>query len=254
MKAEHSSPLVSEHAYGSDPRQRLDLFLPAKAEPARLLLFVHGGGWRGGSKEFYGALGETLVRFGFAVMLPNHRLAPQAPYRQQLEDVADALRWTLDYAGERVKQDGLILGGHSSGAHLASLLALQPAARRRAGIERTQIRAVVAISGVYDLLPYRFLAGDYLASVFGREEEQYRQASPRTYVGHGTPPFFLAYAEHDLPGLGEQAEGMAHTIQAQGGKARLVRVPGRDHTSILAGVRSMFDPLAVQLATFFAGL
>jgi acetyl esterase/lipase len=238
-------------AYGRDPRQVLDLYLPDSSAP-RLLVFVHGGGWRGGDKRQYSALGELLAGFGYAVALPNHRLAPQHPFPAQAEDIAAALACVLRYAPESgIQPRGILLGGHSSGAHLAALLAVHPDLID--GIPPCDIGGVIGISGVYDLTAYA-AASDYLAPVFGADPAAWADASPVRHVGAGVPPFFLAFAEHDVPGAGEQAEAMAQALRRHGGFARVTAVPGRDHISILAGVRSLLDPLALGLAMFLRQL
>jgi acetyl esterase/lipase len=239
-------------AYGSAPRQTLDLFLPERAHP-RLFVFIHGGGWRGGDKEHYRALGELLSNFGYAVALPNHRLAPQHPYPAAAEDVAQALQWVLRYAAESgIRRDGIFLAGHSSGAHLAALLALHPRFLPAAGVGRASLAGVVGISGVYSLDPYAGATPvvDYLEPVFGADPAVWSDASPARWAHGDMPPFFLAYAEHDYPGADAQAAAMAEAVEHAGGAAHVVAVPGRDHVTILTGVRSALDPLAVGLALF----
>ncbi|HWG37353.1 MAG TPA: alpha/beta hydrolase [Terriglobales bacterium] len=242
--------LLEDLAYGTHPRQVLDLFLPERPHP-RLFVFIHGGGWRGGDKRKYRALGELLSGFGYAVALPNHRLAPEHPFPAAAEDVAAAIACVHRYSGESgVRREGMFLGGHSSGAHLAALLAVQPSLLPGL-LPEAEIAGVIAISGVYDLGAYED-AGEYLEPVFGADCSRWAEASPITFVenGRGLPPFFLAHAEFDYPGAGEQAERMAARVEAAGGDAQVVYVPGRDHVTILSGVQSLLDPLALGLALF----
>lgn len=238
--------LLADLAYGRDPRQVLDLFLPDKAKP-RLFVFVHGGGWRGGDKAHYRALGELLSGFGYAVALPNHRLAPEHPHPAAAEDVAAAIDCVLRYSPESgIRAAGMYLGGHSSGAHLAALLAVHPRFRRQ-----DPPAGVICISGVYDLTSYAEAAG-YLRPVFGEDPAVWADASPIEHVvpGSSVPPFFMAHAERDIPGAAEQAARMAAAVRAAGGSAQVTEVPGRDHVTILTGVQSIFDPLALGLAMF----
>lgn len=240
--------------YGPDERHRLDLFLPDQS-PAPLFFFVHGGGWRGGDKEHYRPLGELLVNFGYAVALPHHRLAPSAQHPAPVRDIAQALAFVLASAEEAgIERDGVCLAGHSSGGHLVSLLALHPRFLEEAGLSSRLISGVVSISGVYDLLQYRALASDYLSTAFGEEAAVYRDASPLHHARPGAPPFLLAYAEHDYPGADLQARLMGEALDDQGVTTQVLSVPGRDHVSILAGIRSLFDPMAVGLAMFLRTL
>ncbi|MGH9476254.1 MAG: alpha/beta hydrolase [Terriglobales bacterium] len=240
--------LLADMAYGEHPRQRLDLFLPEKLSP-RLLLFVHAGGWTGGDKAHYHALGELLCGFGYAVALPNHRLAPEYRYPAAIEDVAAATAFMLRTSQESgIRSDGILLGGHSSGGHLAALLAVHPRYQPEG-----DVAGVICVSGVYDLAPYYEVEG-YLGPVFGPDHEVWDEASPLRHLAPGAPPFFLAYAEHDYPGAAEQAETMAEGLRRCGGHANVTRVPGRNHVTILTGVQSMFDPLAIGLAMFLRGV
>lgn len=239
--------LLSDLAYGSDPRQVLDLFLPERPSP-RLFVFIHGGGWRGGDKEQYRALGELLANFGYAVALPNHRLAPQHPYPAAAEDVAAAIACVQRYSPESgIRADGMFIGGHSSGGHLATLLAVHPRF-----LPHAEIAGVISISGIYDLAAYAAHgeAADYLGAVFGANPATWADASPRRHLRPGLPPFFLAYAEFDYPGAGDQATAFGDAVEKAGGNAQVTAVPGRNHVTILTGVQSILDPLAVGLAMF----
>ena len=63
-------------AYGSDPRQRFDLFLPEG--PAKgLAVYIHGGYWRAFAKDDCSHLASGMLARGFSVALPSYRLAPQ---------------------------------------------------------------------------------------------------------------------------------------------------------------------------------
>lgn len=247
--------VLTDMPYGPDERHRLDLYLPERATPAPLFFFVHGGGWRGGDKSRYKPLAEVLVNFGYAVAAPNHRLAPQDVHPAHIEDVAAALGFLRRSAGEsNIRMDRVCLAGHSSGGHLVSLLALHPGYLQSAGVGFHQIGGVISISGVYDLTSFGNLGASYLGQAFGPETHSYSDASPIFHVRPGTPPFFLAYAEHDYPGAKEQAEHFAAALKKHGGSAKVLRVEGRDHVSILSGVRSMFDPLAIGLGMFMRSI
>ena len=241
---------LSDLAYGDDHRQRLDLYLPERSDP-RLFVFIHGGGWRGGSKDEYRALGELLVQFGYAVALPNHRLAPQHPYPAAAEDIAAALGWLCRSAPESgIRTQGIILAGHSSGAHLAALVALHPRLRALAGLAPSAFAGVIGISGIYDIEASAAASPEYLGPVFGDAPGTWADASPLRHARAGAAPFLLAHAEFDYPGAAGQAAAMAQALDRAGGAADVVAVPGRDHVTILSGVRSLFDPLAMRMAIF----
>lgn len=125
-----SAKVLRNLAYGSDPLQRLDVYLPAKPEQAPVIFMVHGGAWRLGDKQAPAVVANKVARWlpkGFILVSSNYRLLPAAAPLQQAEDVAQALAFAQQQAagwgGDPAK---FILLGHSAGAHLVSLLAAKP--------------------------------------------------------------------------------------------------------------------------------
>lgn len=112
--------------YGSDPQQRLDVYLPNQPQHAPLLVMVHGGAWRIGDKASSTVVENKLARWrpmGFIFVSLNYRLLPAAAPLQQAEDVAKALAYVQQQAASWGGDPSqLIVLGHSAGAHLVSLL------------------------------------------------------------------------------------------------------------------------------------
>ncbi len=155
--------LVADLAYGDNPRQKLDLYLPLKGDgPKPVVLFFYGGNWDSGSKADYLFLGEALASRGFVVAIADYRIYPEVKYPDFLEDGAAAARWTLahiaQYGGDPAR---VSLMGHSAGAYNAMMLALDP---EWLGPERARIRSVVGLAGPYDFLP---LTDPTLQIIFG---------------------------------------------------------------------------------------
>lgn len=122
--------LLRDIAYGSDERQRLDVYAPKGVRGAPVIFMVHGGAWRIGDKSARGVAGTKAAHWnkqGFIVVSVNYRMLPEADVATQAADVKKALALAQDKAdswgGERRK---FILMGHSAGAHLVSLLASAP--------------------------------------------------------------------------------------------------------------------------------
>jgi acetyl esterase/lipase len=111
-------------AYGPDPRQKLDVYLPKQMSPnAKVVIFFYGGSWREGSKADYRFVAQALTSRGFIVVLPDYRLYPQVTFPAFVEDGASAVRWVRDnisnFGGDT---NQLYLMGHSAGSHIAALL------------------------------------------------------------------------------------------------------------------------------------
>lgn len=117
-------------AYGTDPAQRLDVYLPPHARNAPILIMVHGGAWMIGDKANTGSIENKLKHWlaqGWIVVSVNYRMLPNAMAYEQAQDVAEAVQWAQsygeDWGGDPKK---IILMGHSAGAHLVALISSKP--------------------------------------------------------------------------------------------------------------------------------
>lgn len=118
-----SRPL--EIAYGDHPRQTLDLYLPVdQDQPLSVLFMIHGGGYIFGSKTMLAPYAEYFVGLGYAVIVPNYRLAPDEPYPIPLQDLFCALAWTYREASTYgLDRTRVSLIGESAGGNAAAMLA-----------------------------------------------------------------------------------------------------------------------------------
>jgi acetyl esterase/lipase len=207
-------------------KHKLDLYLPREKKDFPVLVFLHGGSWRAGDRSLYKALGDRLARAGIGVAIPSYRLMPQNPHPAQIEDVAAAFAWVV----RNVAQDGgdvsrIYLSGHSAGAHLAALLALDEKYLAEFGLSRKSIRGVVAMSGIYDvdkLDVFLVAPGDK-----GGKHD----ASPIAHAHSGAPHFLITYCQWDYFGLPKQARDFALDLRKNFVAAELLYVPGENHIS-----------------------
>lgn len=121
---------LADIAYGSDPAQRFDVYLPADARDAPVIFMVHGGAWKIGDKEMSRVVDAKVARWvsrGFIFVSTNYRMLPGAPVDVQLQDVARALATAQQQApGWGGAPRRFVLMGHSAGAHLVALLGAAP--------------------------------------------------------------------------------------------------------------------------------
>ncbi|MFT3670282.1 MAG: alpha/beta hydrolase [Pseudoxanthomonas sp.] len=170
-------------AYGDDPRQRYDVYLPAQPQRAPVILFVHGGGWANGNKDNPGVVENKAAYWlpkGYVLVSINYRMRPDTAPIDQARDVARALAdvqkrapsWKADPAN-------VMLMGHSAGAHLAALVGASSTLWREAGATRP--RGVVSLdSGALDVpqtMQRPPLPGIYQRA-FGDDRNDWIAASP----------------------------------------------------------------------------
>jgi arylformamidase len=144
-------------AYGPDARHRIDLF-PAK-DSDRLLVFIHGGYWRGLDKRMFAWLAPAWVAQGVGVALVNYRLCPAVRIADIVDDTLAALNWIAAHApshGAGARR--IVLAGHSAGGHLVG--AIFAAARECFAFDPDRIAGGVPISGVFDFSPLPYFSGN----------------------------------------------------------------------------------------------
>jgi arylformamidase len=146
-----------ELPYGSHPRQRVDFF-PAKASE-RLLVFLHGGYWRGLDKRMFAWLAPAWVAEGVSVALVNYRLCPAVRIPDIVDDAVAALNWIAIHAPLHGAGAGrIVVAGHSAGAHLVG--AIFAASRECFAFDPARIAGGVPVSGLFDFSPLPFFSGN----------------------------------------------------------------------------------------------
>lgn len=207
-------------------KHKLDLYLPRDQKNFPVLVFVHGGAWRSGDRSQYQALGVRFAQAGIGVAIPSYRLMPQNPHPAQIEDLAAAFAWVV----RNISRHGgdtshIYLSGHSAGAHLAALLALDEKYLKKFDLSPGAIRAVIAMSGIYDV--------DNLDTflVSGGDKSDKHDASPIAHVTSRAPDFLISYCQWDYLGLPRQARDFTQELRKHFVPAELLYVPGENHIS-----------------------
>ena len=226
-------------AYGPDPRQRLDLYAPRArtAKPWPLLVFFYGGAWNSGRRQDYEWVGQALASRGFVVAVVDHRLVPQVRYPAFIEDGALAVARARQLAaGHGGDPDRVVLSGHSSGAYVASMLALDPRWLSQAGVPAGKVRAFAGLSGPYDFYPF-----DVPASIeaFGQAPDP-RLTQPVNLDLSAAPPVFLAHGSRDETVAPRNSRALAQALKAAGGEVELKVYDGLDHKDPVLALSRLF--------------
>ncbi|MFJ9408211.1 alpha/beta hydrolase fold domain-containing protein [Streptomyces sp. NPDC101393] len=225
---------------GSRPLE-LDLWLPGsrRAEPAPLVLFVHGGAWRRGRRDDMGLRTRDwdpgpfarIAAAGFAVACADYRLSGEATFPAPLDDLRAALRWlTLRSAELGIDTGRTVVWGESAGGHLASLLALTRTDPAPVGAviwyapsDLTSARGRFAPED--PATPEALLLGAAPAAV----PERARAAGPLAQVHPAAPPFLLVHGTEDTMVACSHSESLAAALEKAGTPVELWTVPGADH-------------------------
>jgi acetyl esterase/lipase len=249
---------------------RLDVYRPAGGGgPLPVLLYVHGGGWTMGSKNFQGLTTCTqMARRGWLCVNADYRLSPRATFPDHIVDVKRAIRWARE-EGPRLGADPdcIVITGGSAGGHLCALAALTPNdPEYQPGFEEidTSVQGCIPFYGVFDFTgeqdhwPHRGLdrTVERVVLKLGREAdpEAFKRASPLHRVHPGAPPFLIIHGTADsLVPIEESRVFHRALTEATGGRAALAEIPGAQHAfELFASLRT--EPLRGALERFLGQL
>jgi acetyl esterase/lipase len=226
----------------------LDLYLPEKAaDPLPLVVWIHGGAWRGGSKEGCPAL--RMVARGYAVASLNYRLSQEAIFPAQIEDCKAAIRW-LRANAQKHGIDGKRIGvwGGSAGGHLVALLGVTGQTREfDVGDNLDQSSQVQAVCDFFGPADFSTMDSQSLPNaamkhrgpdcpeallIGGAVEdnpEKARRVSPVTYVSSNAAPFLIVHGEQDPVVPPGQSTTLSDALKKAGVPVRLHTIPGAGH-------------------------
>jgi acetyl esterase/lipase len=224
-------------AYGEGPRGRLDLYIPDRVQaPSPVVLFFYGGAFQAGWKNEYRIVGEALTSAGLIVAVADYRIHPQGRYPDFLEDGAKAFallrRIVASHGGD---PERIFLAGHSAGAYIAVMLALDARYLRAEGEDSGAIRGVIGIAGPYDFLP---ILDPTLIEIFGGPDRA--ETQPIHYANGKTPPMLLATGANDGRVQLKSTRNLSARLRAAGSDIEECIYPGVGHMGIILSLAPAF--------------
>jgi acetyl esterase/lipase len=232
---------VAAARFGTDPAQKLEMFLPADAKPQKLLpviVFIHGGGWASGDPHDYRFMARTLAPEGYAVVLAGYRLYPQARYPAMLEDGASALRWVAGHAAQfGGDPQRVVLMGHSAGAYNAVMLGLDRRWLADKGLSADALRGVIGLAGPYDFYPFDT---EGTIRTFGKAANP-EETQPVVHARGDGPPLLLVHGTADTRVRPRNSAELARTMTRAGAPTQAVLLQDVTHEGIIMMLARPFD-------------
>jgi acetyl esterase/lipase len=227
--------------YAPGPRHSLDVYLPAKGErPPPVVVFFYGGGWKSGDRATYRFVGRSLAACGAMTFIPDYRVWPKTGFPGFLQDAAKAVAFARQDA---VRLGGdptrLFLVGHSAGAYIAVMLALDPEYLAAVGLDqKTSLAGVVGLAGPYDFLPLQDPVLEQIFTPVGPRTQ------PITFAANAHAPMLLAAGEDDTTVYPANTTRLAAKIRQSGGQVTSILYPGIGHVALAAALGAPLHFLA----------
>ncbi|WP_029415929.1 alpha/beta hydrolase [Brevundimonas bacteroides] len=237
-------------AYGDHPRQTMDVYAPDGASGLPTIVFFYGGGWDSGSKDLYGWAAQALAAQGFVVALPDYRVVPEVVFPTFVEDAAAATARAAELAptwGGVAERLGV--AGHSAGAHLAMMVALDPRYMARAG-RPDAIQAAAGLAGPYEFLPFNVAAS---INAFGHVGDPL-QTQPLTFARADAPPVWLGHGTADVTVHDEDSILLDARLRELGARSELRLYSDLTHEDLIATFSPLFRkkaPVLADVSDFF---
>ena len=245
---------VADIPYGESAAQALDVYVPAGAAFAPIVVFFHGGRWSRGAKEQYRFVGQALASRGMVAVVADYRRFPEVRFPGFVDDAARAVAWAHGnaerYGGDA---DALFVMGHSSGAHMAALLALDHRYLERAGADASWLRGMIGLAGPYDFDPRRE-APDVFATT---PDADLYTTQPIAFAQDVQVPLLLVHGEADETVQMKNTLSLTAAVRRAGGTACAALYPGVDHAGIVAALARPLRataPVLDDVARFVAGV
>jgi len=225
-------------AYGTSPREMLDIYA-AEKPGGRVLVYIHGGYWRSGSKEDNANFVPAFTQRGATVVLVEYDLCPQVTVTDIVRQTRSAIAWTFDniarYGADPAQ---LYVSGHSAGGHLTAMALTHD--WQSAGLPGDFIKGAVAMSGVHDL--------DMVMRVSANEQirmtpEIARENAPLLHAPKVNCPLLVAVGGAEPEGWREMSKDYFEFCRRHGLRAEYLEVPGANHYTMSEHLGDPNSPL-----------
>ncbi|MDN5923428.1 MAG: alpha/beta hydrolase [Xanthomonadales bacterium] len=221
-----------------DPAHHLamDIYAPKDAQHLPVVVFLYGGSWQDGKRQWYRWMGETLARQGLVVAIPDYRKYPDVHMAGFMSDATLAVGWMHAHAGHYGGDpDTMFLMGHSAGAQIAALLATDGRWLARVGMQPSRLAGFIGVAGPYDFLP---LTDPAFIGMFGATADAQAQSQPVNFVDGDEPPMLLLQGTSDHYVSLKNTRSMARHLRQQSEPVAVRLYSGIGHIRLLLSFSS----------------
>jgi acetyl esterase/lipase len=246
--------ILADVAYGSDLRQRMDIYLPRQPglNDLPVLLFMHGGAWTHGTKDWCGFMAPPIVGTPAIFVSVGYRLIPSVAFPEPVHDCIAALRWIVDHIAQHGGSPRrMFVGGHSAGGQIAALMSLRPDWLAQHAVPPDVIKGCLCLAATFN----RRNINPAVAP--GHEQPEPITAiapdSPLAFAAGARVPFFIAWGGRDDERVPRTGKQMIGALTATGCEVRSLVLPECDHFEIHLNTGRGDDPWTQRVRRLMSG-
>ena len=235
ISTENNYITVSSERYGNDHRQQLDIYIPERiVAGSPVVVFFYGGSWKRGEKANYAFVGHSISSKGFITVIPDYRLYPEVTFPAFVEDGAKALAWVSEHLEQA--RNGVVVMGHSAGAHTAALLALDKSYLAVTEQPSDIISGMIGLAGPYGFNPMKYRS---TRPIFA-DVESIEKTMPITFACSEKLPLLLIHGLDDRVVIPENSRELKRRAYECAGNVKYIELDDIGHFSILLGLSNSF--------------
>jgi acetyl esterase/lipase len=221
-------------AYGPLARDRLDIYRPASGDKGGpIAMFIYGGGWRSGERATYGFVGAAFASRGITTVIADYRLFPEVKFPAFVEDAARAYAWvSANLASGAGKRRPIVLVGHSAGAYIAAMLALDERHLAAAGVTERPA-GLIGLAGPYAFDPTTYPT---TTEIFAPAAASADSARPAALARRGAPRTLLMHGLSDETVQLYNTRDLAAALQAVATDVRKIEYAGVGHMGLVLAI------------------
>ncbi len=185
-------------SFGSHKHQYFFYYEPPNAISGKVILWVHGGGWNGGTPKMFDFVGQCVAREGYRFISLGYRLAPKFKYPCQIEDVCTGYKAAVKFLKEKgIDTSKVIVSGPSAGAHLSSILCYSRKVQEKWKVDVSDVAGFIGVGGPYSFSGKQSLAVRILLNQLFAKGYDRVQGEPCFLMDKSTIPMLLIQSRHD---------------------------------------------------------
>ena len=213
---------------------KLDIYEPThKLKNDTIIMFIYGGAWRNGKRQQYRFIAQPFSELGFTTIIPDYRLFPNTRFPGFVEDIASSIAWTQRNLVGNTEKQRIVLIGHSAGAHIAALIALDQRYLGAHNLSPKILKGWVGLAGPYAFNPLKISS---TRPIFESQKINIDLARPITFAHKIGPPSLLLHGTNDTSVYISNSENLFYAIKNSGGMVEFNPLENVGHVGVLVSI------------------